>query len=95
MKEESILGKEREELAKFLFDGDEVKAEALLTLLKSFTLDSVPSNLFSNLKMVLPVYKSPEDTCRWCHKSTGDCLFYLPDSMFKCEGKCLEYEEEV
>lgn len=91
MNKESLLGRERFDIAKFLFDGNESKAEALITLLESFTLSSVPSNLFSNLKMVIP--SSPEYECHWCHN--GDCWRQIPDSLFRCTGKCQDYEEDV
>lgn len=76
----------REELAEFLFDGDKEKAEKLLVLIESFTNPITPPE-FENLVMVLPEY-----SCHWCSKE-GECFCYMPDSMFRCEGKCKDYEE--
>lgn len=75
----------REQIAKFLFDGDPEKAKQLLILIESFTSPILPPE-FKNLTMNLP-----EETCQWC--KDGECLFYMPDSMFQCKGKCTEYTE--
>jgi hypothetical protein len=75
----------REQIAEFLFDGDKEKAKQLLILIESFT-SPVISPDFKNLVMELP-----EDSCQWC-TDDGECLFYMPDSMFRCKGKCNEYE---
>lgn len=75
-------------LAESLFNGDKEKADTLLTLLETFTVPEVStSQNFANLKMELP-----EETCRWC--IDGECLAYMPDSMFLCKGKCPVYEEK-
>lgn len=87
MKREGLLWKGREEIAKFLFDGDEMKAEKLLLLMESFSAPYVPSNEILNLTMNLPEY-----SCRWC-TDEGECWFSMPDSMFRCDGKCKDFEE--
>jgi hypothetical protein len=74
-------------LAKSLFDGDNEKANTMLTLLETFTFPEIVSSPdFTNLKMELP-----EETCKWCFE--GECLVRMPDSMFLCKGKCSLYEE--
>lgn len=87
MNKEGNIWHGREELAEFLFDGNKEKAEKLLVLIESFTNPIIPPE-FKNLTM-----KLSEDTCKWCNN--GECLFYMPDSMFRCEGKCKEYEERA
>lgn len=87
MSYEGEVWKGREQIAEFLFDGDKERAKQLLILIESFTSVSIPPE-FKNLVMNLP-----EDTCRWC-MNDGECMFYMPDSMFICKGKCKEYEEK-
>ena len=86
MNKEGKIWHGREELAEFLFDGNKEKAEKLLILIESFTSPVVPPE-FYNLTMKIP----PEESCQWCN-DVGECLYYMPDSMFLCEGKCKEYE---
>jgi hypothetical protein len=87
MNKEGNIWHGREELAEFLFDGNKEKAEKLLVLIESFTNPIIPPE-FKNLTMNIP-----EETCKWC-SSSSDCLFYMPDSVFHCKGKCKEYEEK-
>lgn len=84
MSEEEIWGN-REKLAEFLFDGDKEKARQLLILMGSFTTNPIVPPEFKRT-MILP-----EDDCKWCEE--GECLLYMPDSMFLCRGKCKDYEE--
>lgn len=84
MEREGKVWKGREKLAEFLFDGDKDKAEQLLILIESFTAPVLPPEF--RRAMVLP-----EEDCRWC-TDDGECLFYIPDSMFLCDGKCKQYE---
>ena len=77
----------REQIAEFLFDGDKEKASQLLLLINSFISPILPPE-FKKLVMQVPV-----ESCKWC-SSSGDCLFYMPDSVFNCEGKCKEYQEK-
>lgn len=78
----------RKKVAEFLFNGDPKKAEQLLLLIESFTNPVIPPE-FKNLVMSLP-----EEDCRWCTDG-GECLYYMPDSMFLCKGKCEEYEKRA
>ncbi len=87
MDRESAVWKGREKLAEFLFDGDKEKAKQLLTLMESFTSPVLPPEF--NRVMVLP-----EEDCKWCTEA-GECLFYMPDSMFLCKSKCQEYERKT
>jgi hypothetical protein len=77
----------REQLAEFLFDGDKEKAERLLILIDSFTNPILPPE-FKKLVMNLP-----EENCKWCTRD-GECLFYMPDSMFLCKKKCENFIEK-
>ena len=84
MKREGEIWKGREKLAEALFEWDKDKAEQLLILIESFTAPVLPPEF----KRVMVI---PEDDCRWC-TDDGECLCYMPDSMFLCEGKCNQYE---
>ena len=84
MEREGEVWKGREKLAEYLFDGNKEKAEQLLILIESFTAPILPPEF----KRVMII---PEDDCRWC-TDNGECLFYMPDSMFLCRGKCKEFE---
>ena len=88
MNHEGEIWKGREKLASFLFDGDTEKAKQLLTLIESFTSMSIPPE-FKKLVMALP-----EEECQWC-TDDGECLFYMPDSMFLCKGRCQEFTKKV
>ena len=87
MNKEGTFYNGRLNLAKYLFDGDEEKASKLLLLIESFSSSSTPPE-FKNLVMVLA-----EDSCKWC--KDGECLFYMPDSLFHCDGKCENFEEKL
>ena len=76
------------ELAELLFDGNKEKASILIEILGTFNTSEITSPDFINLKMELP-----EETCKWC--IDGECLAYMPDSMFLCKGKCSTYEERL
>lgn len=76
----------KEKLAEFLFNGDKEKANQLLVLIESFVDPALPPEF--NRVMVLP-----EDDCMWCTEG-GECLFYMPDSMFLCKGMCQNYQEK-
>ena len=77
----------REEVAEYLFDGNKYKAKILLELMKSFIVSPSVQD-FSGIEMELP-----EETCKWCIE--GECFFCMPDSMFKCKGKCKDYKEKI
>lgn len=86
---ESERAAELRQLAESLFDGNKEKASNLLLLLENFITPEIsvlPD--FSNMKM-----NFPEETCRWC--IDGECLAYMPDSMFLCKGKCNLYEKKL
>ena len=85
---ENELRKGRQHLAEFLFDGDKEKAKQLLVLIESFVSPVLPPEF--KRKMLLPL---PKEDCRWCSKYSGECLYYMPDSMFNCEGECELYEK--
>jgi hypothetical protein len=44
---------------------------------------------FKKLVMALP-----EEECQWC-TDDGECLFYMPDSMFLCKGRCQEFTKRT
>lgn len=87
MEREGKVWHGREKLAEFLFDGDKGKAKQLLTLIESFTAPVLPPE-FRRVMVI------PEEDCRWCTPD-GECLFYMPDSMFLCDGKCKQYERKT
>ena len=87
MIKERDVWKGAKETAAFLFDGDTEKAKRLLLLMEALISPANPPVEFLNLVMNLPEYE-----CRWC-TDEGECWFCMPDSMFRCNGKCKDYEE--
>ena len=83
MEREEKTWEGREKVAEFLFDGNKEKAQQLLTLMESFVSPTVPPE-FKRTMII------PEDDCKWC--IGGECLMYMPDSMFLCTGKCSDYK---
>lgn len=72
-----------------LFDGDENKARILLDLLNNkYTLHDT-STEFDGVKMTL---SEPERNCKYCTEE-DECLFYFPDSVYQCYGKCHFYKD--
>lgn len=88
MNRESDNWRGAREAAISLFDGNTEKADKLLLLLEAFASPTNPPAEFLNLVMNLPEYD-----CHWC-TDEGECWFNIPDSLFRCNGKCKDYEEK-
>lgn len=76
----------REEAALFLMNGDEEKAYALLNLIGEVGLPYPPEEFNREMRL-------PEETCHYC-TDDGECWYHMPDSMFKCGGKCENFAEK-
>lgn len=81
----SYFVNDRDSAATSLFDGDVQKGKLLLGIIDASVAPiNVPE--FKEVKMELP-----EDSCKYCTPD-GECLYYMPDSMFECKGKCDSYK---